>query len=138
MKIILIEDLETLGQSGQIIEVKDGYARNYLIPHGLAKLATPANIKIAEQIERRKLVKIEKEKEQAEEFAAKLSSISCTIPVKVGLDDKLYGTVTSANTEIDKKDILLEEPIKKIGVYKIPVRIHADVTAEVKVWVVKE
>ena len=146
MKIILIEDVETIGQAGEVVEVKDGHARNYLIPQGLAAVATPVNVRMADQLKQRKVAKLEKEKKEIEEFAAKIASTSCTITVKVGHDDKLHGTVTSANIadalkqegiEVDKRNIVIAEPISILGVYTIPIHLHPEVTAKVKVWVVK-
>ncbi|MBN1794979.1 MAG: 50S ribosomal protein L9 [Candidatus Omnitrophica bacterium] len=147
MKIILIEDIDSLGQSGDVIEVKDGYARNYLIPRGAARPATPGNIQLAERLKQQKQTRLEREKKEVEEFAAKISSVSCTISVKVGHDDKLYGAVTAAHIadalkregiEVDKRNVVLEEPIKNLGVYTISIHLRPDVTAKVKVWVVKE
>lgn len=147
MKIILRQDVEKLGYYGDIVEVKDGYARNYLIPKGFALPATKSAIKMMEEEKKQKQFKINKEKRQAEEFAKKLEGVSVTITVAVGEGDKLYGSVTSQmiheqlekqGIELDKRAIQLEEPIKALGVYSVPVKLHRDVTASIKVWVVKE
>lgn len=147
MKLILREDVENLGKIGQIVEVAGGYGRNYLLPRGLAVKASTKNLK--EQEHQKKLIqaRMDRQKKDAQELAGSLDSVSCTIARKTGEDDKLYGSVTSRDIEealreegvsIDRKRILLEEPLKKLGVYTVPVKLHADVTGNIKVWVVKE
>ena len=147
MDIVLREDIDSLGQRGQVVTVADGYARNFLLPKGKALLATPGNLKTIERERRRYHVHQTKEKEEAQAQAARLSGISCTIVRKVGESEVLYGSVTAADIAeclekekivIDKRRIQLEEPIKSLGIYTVPIRLHAEVTAEVKVWVVKE
>jgi large subunit ribosomal protein L9 len=147
MKIILRQDHEKLGHAGDIVEVKDGYARNYLIPKEIAYPATKAHLKMVEEMKKQKQFKLDKEKKAAEEFAKKLESVSITIPVAVGEGDKMYGSVSAQTIyeylekqgiEIDKKAIQLNEPIKALGVYSVPVKLHKDVSVEIKVWVVKE
>lgn len=147
MKLILREDVENLGKIGQIVEVAGGYGRNYLLPRGLAVKASTKNVR--EQEHQKKLIqaRMDRQKKDAQEMAGSLDSVSCTISRKTGEDEKLYGSVTSRDIEealreegvsIDRKLILLEEPLKKLGVYTVPVKLHADVTGSVKVWVVKE
>jgi large subunit ribosomal protein L9 len=147
MRIILKQDDENLGDAGQIISVKDGFARNYLIPRGVAYEATNANLKRFEEEKKHLLLKSEKEKKQSEMLAEKLEKVSCTISVAVGEEDKLFGSVTSQDIadalqekgiELDKRKIQLEEPIKSLGIYTIPTRLHPEVNANVKVWVVKK
>ncbi len=147
MKVILIEDVKSLGAMGDIVDVKDGFARNFLFPENLARLAVDANLKIIEGIKKKKILAASKEKKEAEVLREKISALSCTIPVEAGEDDKLFGSVTSHDISqafeseglsIDKRQINLEEPIKKLGVYNISVKLHPEVTAEVKVWVVKK
>lgn len=147
MKIILRQDFEQLGHAGDIVEVKDGYARNYLIPKQIAYPATKSYIKMMDEIGRQQQFKKNKEKKQAEEFAKKLESVSVTIPVAVGEGDKMYGSVTAQNIheylekqgiQIDRKAIQLEEPIKALGVYSVPIKLHKEVSVDIKVWVVKE
>ncbi len=147
MEIILRQDYEQLGKTGEIVTVKDGFARNYLIPKGIAYVATKNNKKRLENELKMQNWRKEKEKRAAEEMAKKLETVSCTIPVQVGEEDKLFGSVTSQNIadalaalgyEVDKRKILLEEPIKSLGIYSVPIKLHPDVTATVKVWVVKE
>ena len=147
MKIILKEDYESLGKSGEVIIVKNGFARNYLIPKGVAYQATKGNLRRFEEEKKHIIVITEKEKRQAEQLADMLEKVSCTISVAVGEEDKLFGSVTSQDInesliekgiEIDKRKIQLEEPIKNLGIYSIPVKLHPEVTATVKVWVVKK
>lgn len=147
MEIILRQDFEGLGTAGEIVKVKDGYGRNYLIPKGVAYIATDANKKRHESDLKQQGMRLARDKKVAEELAEKLKTISCTITVQVGEEDKLFGSVTSLNIaeslasqgfEIDKRKILLEEPIKSLGIYSVPVKLHTDVEGTVKVWVVKE
>jgi len=147
MKVILKEDVKNLGDLGEVVNVSDGYARNYLIPKGLAEFATPENIRMLDRESKIKKDKLEKLKKEAELFAQKLEEVSCTIVKKAGEDDKLFGSVTTQDVqeslknegiEIDKKKIVLEEPIKSLGVYKVSIKIHPEVDASVKIWVVKE
>ena len=146
MKVILIEDVQKLGTMGEIVQVKDGYARNFLFPRKLAKSATDSNLRIIEDIKRKKVAALAKEKKLAEELRDKISFVSCTIAAEAGEDDKLFGSVTAQDVarafeeegfSIDKRKIILEEPIKKLGVYHVAVKLHPEVTGEVKVWVVK-
>ena len=146
MKVILTEDVKSVGAMGDIVDVKDGFARNFLFPENLARLAIDSNLKIMEDIKKKKILAATKEKKEAEALKGKISALSCTIPVEAGEDDKLFGSVTSHDVSqafeseglsIDKRQINLEEPIKKLGVYTISVKLHPEVIAEVKVWVVK-
>ena len=147
MEIILKEDFHDLGFEGDIVSVAKGYARNYLIPQGFALVATAQNIKRYENEKKQMSWRKEKEKRVAEELAKVLENLSCTITVQVGEEDKLFGSVTSQNIAealeaqghtIDKRKILLDEPIKSLGIYSVPIKLHSDVEAKVKVWVVKE
>jgi large subunit ribosomal protein L9 len=147
MKIILKEDLESLGKCGEVIQVKDGYARNYLFPKNLAIPATKGNLSSIEEITRQKKFRDEKKKKGEEKLKSDLEKISITAEVKVGEEDRVFGSVTSQNIaellkeqgfEIDKRRIDLEEPIKALGVYTVPVKIHGDVVANLKLWVVKK
>ena len=146
MKVILIGDVKSIGSMGDVVDVKDGFARNFLFPKNLARLAVGSNLKIVEDIKKKKILAAAKEKKEAEALKEKISAFSCTIPVETGEDDKLFGSVTSQDISrafelegltVEKRKIMLEEPIKKIGVYNISVKLHPEVTAEVKVWVVK-
>jgi large subunit ribosomal protein L9 len=147
MKIILKEDLESLGKCGDVIQVKDGYARNYLFPKNLAIPATKGNLSSIEEITRQKKFRDEKKKKGEEKLKSDLEKISITAEVKVGEEDRVFGSVTSQDIaellkeqgfEIDKRRIDLEEPIKALGVYTVPVKIHGDVVANLKLWVVKQ
>ncbi len=147
MKIILKNDIEKLGKAGEIVEAKRGYARNYLIPKGHAVEASSANMKIYEQERRAIERKTQQEIEEAQALAAKLSGVSITATVQVGEEDKVFGAVTNQNIadllvekgfEIDRRKIMLDEPLKALGVFEVPVKLHSQVEAQIKVWVVKE
>ena len=147
MEVLLKKEVKNLGKQGDIVKVKDGFGRNYLFPKGLAAPATAKNLKVLEQEKLTESKRLEKVKKSAEEVAERLKKISCTIVKHAGEEDKLFGSVTSMDIgdslrnegfEIDKKDVLLDEPIKKLGVYQIPVKVHPEITVEVKVWVVKD
>jgi large subunit ribosomal protein L9 len=147
MKVILLADVEPFGKKGETKEVKEGFARNYLFPKKLAIEATPGNLKVWEQQKQALKKKEEKERFEAEKLAAKLRGISCTIPVKVGEEEKLFGSVTSQNIsdalaklgfEISRKDIELEAPIKTLGTHDVQIKLHPNVTVNIKVEVVKE
>lgn len=146
MKIILRQDVEKIGKLGETINVKDGYARNYLIPHGLALEATDKGLKIIEKEKQDLIKKMEREKKEIESLAQKIKNTSCTISVEVGLDDKLFGVVTNQDIAkayeqegvvIDKRLIDLKDPIKELGVFYVPIKLHPEVTVEAKVWIVK-
>lgn len=147
MRIVLREDVEKLGRRGEIVDVAAGYARNFLLPKGKALHATDGNLKRVEQERRKFAVHLAKEKEDAAAMGRRLAGVSCTIVRKVGENDQLYGSVTAADIaeyllkegiEIDKRRILLDEPIKALGIYTLPVKLHAEVNGEIRVWVVKE
>ncbi len=147
MKVILIEDVKNVGSMGDVMDVKSGFARNFLLPRNLARLATDANLKNIEDIKKKKLLALGKEKAQAEELKEKLAQVSCTVSVEAGDDDKIFGSVTAQDIaealeqegySLDKRKIVIEEPIKKLGVYHVSIKIHPEVTGEVKVWVVKK
>ncbi|MGA3039804.1 MAG: 50S ribosomal protein L9 [Bryobacteraceae bacterium] len=147
MEVILREDIERLGNRGQVVKVANGYARNFLLPKRLAVAATDANRKIVEQERQAHLRREAKQKGEAEDLSKLLSGVTVTIAQKAGENDQLFGSVTSKdvadalaakNFTIDRRKVLLDEPIKQLGEFKIPVRLHKDVTAEVTVQVVKE
>jgi len=147
MEVILREDLDRLGNRGQVVKVADGYARNFLLPKRLAVAATDANRKIVEQERQAHLRREAKQKSEAEDLSKLLSGVTVTIAQKAGENDQLFGSVTSKdvadalaqqNYTIDRRKVVLEEPIKQLGEFKVPVRLHKDVTAEVTVQVVKE
>jgi len=147
MEVILREDIEKLGGRGQIVKVADGYARNYLLPKRLAVPASSANKKIIEQERQAHLRREAKEKAGAEELAGMLAGVTVTFYQKAGEQEQLFGSVTSKdiaealekqNYHIDRRKIHLPEPIKQLGVFKAPVRLHREVTAEITVQVVAE
>lgn len=147
MKVILREDLSRLGKAGDVIEVKNGYARNYLIPRNLAVKAEAGQMKRLEHEKKVLHDKQEKQIKEARALADKISSTSCTISVQVGEEDKLFGSVTALDiveslskegVTVDKKDVYLEEPIKSLGVFTVPVKLKPEVEAKLKVWVVKD
>ena len=147
MEVILREDIERLGNRGQVVRVADGYARNFLLPKRLAVAATDGNRKIVEQERQAHLRREAKQKGEAEDLSKLLSGVTVTIAQKAGENDQLFGSVTSKdvadalaakNFTIDRRKVLMDEPIKQLGEFKIPVRLHKDVTAEVTVQVVKE
>ncbi|MEW6145600.1 MAG: 50S ribosomal protein L9 [Thermodesulfobacteriota bacterium] len=147
MKVIFISDVESLGRQGEIKDVKDGLARNFLLPRKLAITATPGNIKIWEQKSVAIRKKEDKVKGEAEKFASRLNGIAIKIPVKVGEEEKIFGSVTSQGIsdalgelgyEVSKKQIDLESPIKTLGTHEVTVKLHHDVSAVIKVEVVEE
>lgn len=147
MKIILKQDVESLGKFGEVVEVKDGYARNFLIPRQIAVHANDRNLRMLEQERKRLEVKQSKEKRSAEELAKSLEQVSLTATVAVGEEDKVFGAVTSQDItellktkgfDIDRRKIMLDEPLKALGVYEVPIKLHSEVEAKIKVWVVKE
>ena len=147
MEVILIRDIDRLGKSNSIVKVKDGFARNFLIPNKLAIPLTPENIKKLEQDKQNKLLQSEKVKKLAQDQVKSLSSLSLTIPVLTLEDDRLYGSITAQDIaaglkdegiEIDKNSIILAEPIKNLGIYEVAVKLHPEVTTILKVWIVKK
>lgn len=147
MEVILRQAVDNLGHTGDIVQVSAGFARNFLLPRGLAYEATQGNKKRLEQ-ERSRLEAAENERRgKAQELATKLEQVSLTFSARVGEEGKLFGSVTSADiaTELEKQGLHVErrmidlhEPIKSLGVYRVPVRLHADVKPEVRVWVIKQ
>ena len=147
MEVILREDIDKLGSRGEVVKVASGYARNFLIPKRLAVAATDSNKKIVEQERQAHLRKEAKQQGEAQDLAKLLNGVSVTIAQKAGENDQLFGSVTSKdvadalaakNFTIDRRKIQLDEPIKQLGEYKIPVRLHKEVTAEITVIVAKE
>ena len=147
VKVILRQNFEQLGQLGDVVDVKDGYARNYLIPKKIAYPATPGYLKTLEEEKKQSARRQQKELRTSEKLAADLEKVSLTIPMKVGEEDKLFGAVTpqmiaehlaEKGFEIDKRKIDLGDQIKALGVYTVDVKLHSSITAKVKVWVVSE
>lgn len=147
MEVILRQAVDNLGHTGDIVQVSAGFARNFLLPRGLAYEATQGNKKRLEQ-ERSRLEAAENERRgKAQELATKLEQVSLTFSARVGEEGKLFGSVTSADLaaelekqglHVERRMIDLHEPIKSLGVYRVPVRLHADVKPEVRVWVIKQ
>ena len=147
MKIILMKDVDKLGEIGDELTVKDGYARNYLIPRKFAIESTKGAVRILEAKRREKARKEQQLKEECAALAEKIAAASCTISVDAGEEEKLFGSVTSEmisevlqaeGIEIDKKKIVLEEPIKTLGVHNVEIKLHAEVKAQARIWVVKK
>ena len=146
MKIILLSDVENLGESGDVITVKPGYARNKLIPQGLALRASNRNIAVANESKKVATAKLERENQALNVLAKKLSKVEITIEVKVGEEEKMFGSITNKDIhkelidkgfEIEKNQISIEEPIKALGIYHINVKISKDITSDVKLYVIK-
>jgi len=147
MEVILRQAVEKLGHPGDVVTVSAGYARNYLIPRGIAVEATPGNKKRIEQ-ERQRLEAAEHtRRESASDVAQRLEQVSLTFSARVGEEGKLFGSVTATDIvmqleghgyRIEKRQVDLHEPIKALGVYRVPIRLHADVKPEIKVWVIKQ
>jgi large subunit ribosomal protein L9 len=147
MEVILREDVERLGSRGQVVKVADGYARNFLLPKRLAVAATDSNRKIVEQERQAHLRREAKQKGEAEDLAKLLGGVTVTIAQKAGENDQLFGSVTAKdvvdalaqqNYTVDRRKVQLDEPIKQLGEFKVPVKLHKDVVAEVTLKVVKE
>ncbi|HQF54812.1 MAG TPA: 50S ribosomal protein L9 [Fibrobacteria bacterium] len=146
MNVILKSEIKGLGKAFEVVKVRDGFGRNWLLPQGLAVAATNANLRHLEVEKKRQVARDAKRKGEAEELAKKLGGTSVTVSVRVHEGDKLYGSVgpveiceklAESGLQIDKAAVILDEPIKALGVFHVPVRLHADVEAKVKVWVVK-
>lgn len=147
MKVILRKNYDKLGKVGDVVDVKNGFARNFLIPRQIAYQATKGNILSLEEEKKQMFKKEAKELETAQKLAAELEKVSITIPVKVGEEDKIFGTVTNQmiadsllekGYEIDKRKIEISEPIKALGIYSVNIKLHPSVSAVVKTWVVRE
>jgi len=147
MKVILREDVKDLGHIGEVLTVKDGYARNFLLPRGLASEANLKNVKALEHEKRKIQETVRKAKSGAEELSSKISALTITIKAKAGEEDKLFGSVTvmdiaealkQEGLDIDRKKIVLEEPIKRLGNYTVSVKVHPEVAAQFTVQVVSD
>jgi large subunit ribosomal protein L9 len=148
VKVVLREDVETLGNKGDLVEVADGYARNFLVPRGLAMKATKGVVAQAEAMRRNRAARDARERAAAEEIAGRLEGRRVPLAARAGEGGKLFGSITSADvaeavaalaeTEIDRKAITLAEPLKELGEVEVPVRLHPDVVATVTVEVVAE
>lgn len=147
MKVILRKDHESLGKIGDVVEVKPGFARNFLLPRKIAYTALNSNLKALEEEKKVYAKKEQQELVKSEKLAAELEKVSVTVPVQVGEEDKIFGTVTNQmiadaltekGYEIDKRKIEIEEAIKSLGIYGVNIKLHPKVSAKIKVWVVRE
>jgi large subunit ribosomal protein L9 len=147
MQVILLEDVPSLGKAGDQVKVSDGFGRNYLIPKKKALLATEKSLKALEHQKRQVQQRMGKAKKDVGRIAQLIEALSCTFTKPVGESGKLFGSVTSMEIEgylkengieVDRKKILLEEPIKNLGMFNVPIKLHPEVTAHLKVWVVQE
>jgi len=147
MEVILNKDVDKIGKAGSVVKVKDGFAHNFLIPGGLAVPLTPGNLKKLEEAKQNKNLQLEKARRESEGLAKKLSGLSLTITALAQEEDKLFGSIAAIDIaralkeegfDIDKSLIIMEEPIKSLGIYEIPIKLHPEVQAKIKVWIVKE
>lgn len=147
MKVILTKDVKELGKAGTSVNVADGYARNYLIPRRLALGATEANQRTFDNEAKARAKALEREKQEARELAEKLSSLQLSVARLAGEDDKLFGSVSNFDVaealakegyKVDKRTVLLEEPLRALGIHDVLVQVHPEVQAKIKVWVVKQ
>ncbi|MDD5135871.1 MAG: 50S ribosomal protein L9 [Candidatus Omnitrophica bacterium] len=147
MKVILLQTIDRLGKAGEVISVKEGYARNYLIPKNVAREATSGNMKMLDVLKKKQADIEAKNLAEVKALAEKIAAISLTIPTQAGEEDKLFGSVSNdaiaealvaEGITVDKRDIILDEPIKKLGVFQVTVKLHSDVKANLKVWIVKK
>ena len=147
MEVILRQAVEKLGHPGDVVDVSAGYARNYLLPRGVAYVATPGNKRRIEQERQRLEAAEETRRNSARDLAERLEQVSLTFSARVGEEGKLFGSVTAGDIAqqlatqgftVEKRQIDLHEPIKALGVYRVPVRLHADVKPEIRVWVIKQ
>lgn len=147
MKVILRQDIASLGKAGEAIEVKSGYGRNFLIPCNMAVMATKGNLRAIDEIKAQNELREKKQRTEAIRFKEKLEKLSVTCKVLVGEEDKIFGSVTSQNIvdliaaegfKIDKRNVILEESIKSLGVYTVQIKIEKDIIANVKLWVIRK
>jgi large subunit ribosomal protein L9 len=147
MKVILRQDVEKLGQIGEIVNVKSGYARNFLLPRQLAYVASSGAVRALETEKKQYVTKMEKAKQFAEGVAAQLAELQISLPMQVGEEGRLFGSVTTPmiaqelelrGFNIDRRNILIDEPIKTLGIFDVKVKLHHDVVAPLKVWVIAQ
>ena len=147
MDIILTQNLKDLGNIGDVVKVKDGYARNYLLPRQMAVAATESNVKRMDKEKSKRLAMYEEEKKQAQAKAAEFAKVSLTIAVEVNDQEKLYGAVSETEIlkafeaegqKVDKKAIVIEKPVEELGIFEIGVQLHPEVIAKVRLWVTKK
>jgi large subunit ribosomal protein L9 len=147
MEVILCQDVVNLGKVGEVVKVKDGFARNYLIPRQVALAATKENLKNAEKLKVKMMAAYEEKRKEAEVLAEKLSKVSCTITVEVNDQEKLYGAVSDTDIlrtleqegfKYERHDLVLEKPVEELGIFDVGVRLHPDVIGKFRLWVTKK
>ena len=147
MQLILTQDVQDLGTAGDVVNVKSGFGANYLVPQGMAVLCTPRNKSRLEHETRAVEARIVRERKDAQDVSKKLTGTSVTLTRLVGDDDKIFGSVTTKDIaealendgiKVDRRQIMLEAPLKALGVYEVDVKLHRDVRAQIKVWVVAD
>jgi large subunit ribosomal protein L9 len=147
MQIILMETVENLGKVGDVVKVKDGYGRNYLLPRQLAMSATPSNIKRIEKEKTKRLALYEEQKKEAQAKANVLSKVSLTIAVEVNDQEKLYGAISETEIlkaleaegqKVEKRALVIEKPVEELGIFEIGVKLHPEVIAKIRLWVTKK
>ncbi|NTV28703.1 MAG: 50S ribosomal protein L9 [Candidatus Omnitrophica bacterium] len=147
MEVILCQDIATLGKTGSVVKVKDGYGRNYLIPRNLALAATKENKKAMEVRKAKLAAAYEEKRKEAEALAEKIAKISCTLVVEVNEQDKLYGAVSEADIirgleqegyQFERKDLVIEKPIEELGIFEVGVKLHPEVIGKFRLWVTKK
>lgn len=147
MEVILSQDIPQLGKIGDVVKVKEGYARNFLIPRKLAAVATPGNLKRIEQLEKKRKVEHAYQKAEAEQLAEKLNKLSCTVSVEVNDLEKLYGAVSEPDIvkaleiegfNVEKRQLIIEKPIEELGIFEVGIKLHPEVTAKIRLWVTKK
>ncbi len=147
MKVILLENVDRIGKMGDVVAVKEGFARNFLLPKKLAKEATAGNLKILESLKKKESARNAKILAEAKALEEKIAALSLTISAEAGEEDKLFGSISNdmiaeslagEGIKVDKRDIILDEPIRKLGVYQVVVKVHPEVKATLRIWVVKK
>ena len=147
MQVILMDNVEHLGKVGDVVKVKDGFGRNYLLPRQMAMAATPANIKRIEKEKAKRLAKYEEEKKAAQAEAEILSKVSLTLAVEVNDQEKLYGAISETEIlkaleaeghKIEKRQLVIEKPIEELGIFEIGVKLHQEAIAKIRLWVTKK
>jgi len=147
MEVILYQDVPSLGKVGDVVKVKDGYARNFLLPRQVAEVATKANLKKIEAHKAKIAAVYEAARKEAELLAEKISKVSCTITVEVNEQDKLYGAVAEKDIlhaleqegfKYDRKDLVIEKAVEELGIFEIGVKLHPEVTGKFRLWVTKK
>ena len=147
MEVILSQDIPKLGRVGEVVKVKEGFARNWLLPRKLAYVATSTNLKKIELQKKKRQFQYDQERKDAETLAEKLSKVSCTVNVEVNDLDKLYGAISEADVtralevegfKVDKKNVIFDKPIEELGIFEVGVKLHSEVTAKIRLWVTKK